>query len=88
MALNVERILEIKGINKAKLSELLGRGENRSYATNLLKSPSLTSLEKIAEALEVDIVELFDPIDAKKDTEPIYRKDDTGKEIIIGYLKK
>lgn len=88
MGLNVERILEKKGINKAKLSELLGRGDNRSYATNLLKSPSLASLEKIAEALEVDIVELFDPVDEKRNTEPIYRKDADGKEIIIGYLKK
>ncbi|WP_061084551.1 helix-turn-helix domain-containing protein [Chryseobacterium indologenes] len=88
MGLNVERILEKKGINKAKLSELLGRGDNRSYATNLLKSPSLASLEKIAEALEVDIVELFDPVDEKRNTEPIYRKDADGKEIIIGYLMK
>lgn len=88
MGLNVERILEKKGINKAKLSELLGRGDNRSYATNLLKSPSLASLEKIAEALEVDIVELFDPIDEQANTEPIYRKDENGNEIIIGYLKK
>lgn len=88
MALNVERILEKKGINKAKLSELLGRPDNRSYATNLLKSPSLVSLEKIADALEVDIVELFDPLDEKKDTEPIYRKDDKGNEIIVGYLRK
>lgn len=88
MGLNVERILEKKGINKAKLSELLGRGDNRSYATNLLKSPSLASLEKIAEALEVDIVELFDPIDEQTNTEPIYRKDEKGNEIIVGYLKK
>lgn len=88
MALNVERLLEKKGINKAKLSELLGRGDNRSYATNLLKSPSLASLEKIAEALEVDIVELFDPIDEEQNTVPIYRKDEKGNEIIIGYLKK
>ncbi|AQW96667.1 hypothetical protein BBD31_01590 [Elizabethkingia anophelis] len=88
MALNVERILEKKGINKAKLAELLGRGDNRSYATNLLKSPSLASLEKIAEVLEVDIVELFDPIDREKDSDPIYTKDESGKEIIIGYLKK
>lgn len=88
MGLNVERLLEKKGINKAKLSELLGRGDNRSYATNLLKSPSLASLEKIAEALDVDIVELFDPVDDKKETDPIYRKDENGKDIIIGYLKK
>lgn len=87
MALNVERILEKKGLNKAKLSELLGRGDNRSYATNLLKSPSLVSLEKIAEALNVDIVELFDPVDEKSDTIPIYKKEG-GKEIVVGFLKK
>ena len=88
MGLNVERILEKKGINKAKLSELLGRPDNRSYATNLLKSPSLVSLEKIAEALQVDIVELFDPVDEKKETDPIYKKTESGEEIIVGYLKK
>jgi transcriptional regulator with XRE-family HTH domain len=84
MGLNVDRILEKKSLNRAKLSELLGRGDNRSYVTNLLKTPSLASLEKIAEALEVDIVELFDPVDEKKDTEPIYKKDSTGKVVIIG----
>ncbi|OPC76182.1 hypothetical protein BAZ12_19425 [Elizabethkingia miricola] len=88
MGLNVERILEKKGLNKAKLAELLGRGDNRSYVTNLLKSPSLVSLEKIAEVLDVDIVELFDPINREKDSAPIYTKDESGKEIIIGYLKK
>gem|GEM_PF-5116686 len=37
MALNVERLLEKKGINKAKLSELLGRGDNRSLCNKLVK---------------------------------------------------
>jgi len=44
------------------------------YATNLLKSPSLASVEKIAEALEVDIVELFDPVDEEKNTKGRERK--------------
>ncbi|MEL7678142.1 helix-turn-helix transcriptional regulator [Elizabethkingia meningoseptica] len=85
MSLNVERVLKSKGLNKAKLAELLGRGDNRSYVTNLLKSPSLATLEKIAEVLNVDIVELFDPLDSG---DPIYKKDENGNEIIIGYLKK
>ncbi len=88
MGLNIERVLKEKGLNKAKLSELLGREDNRSYATNLLKSPSLASLEKIANALEVDISELFDPVNREQDLTPIYKKDENGKEIVIGFLKK
>lgn len=59
MGLNIERVLKNKGLNKAKLTEMLGKS-NRSYVTNLIKSPSYSSLEKIAEVLNVDIVELFD----------------------------
>ena len=60
MGLNIEKVLHQKGLNKAKLAELLGRKDNRSYVTNLLKSPSYASLEKIADVLEVDVKDLFD----------------------------
>ena len=60
MGLNIEKVLHQKGLNKAKLAELLGRKDNRSYVTNLLKSPSYASLEKIADVLGVDVKDLFD----------------------------
>lgn len=65
MPLNIDRVLKAKGLNKAKLAELMGKGDNRSYVTNLLRSPTLSSLEKIAEALDVPVVELFDDIREK-----------------------
>ena len=44
-------------------------------------------LEKIAKALNVRVSDLL--IEEEKEVlEPIYKKDDSGNEIIIGFLKK
>lgn len=59
MGLDVDRILKNKSLSRSKLADLLG--SNRSYVTNALKNPTIETLEKIANALEVDIRELFTP---------------------------
>lgn len=83
--LNVDRILKAKGINRAKLSEMLGKGDNRSYVSNILNGkPNLETLQRIAEVLEVDISDLFE----RPNEVPIYTKDEAGNEKIIGWLKK
>lgn len=69
MGLDIERVLNEKGLNKAKLAEMLGRGDNRSYVSNLLKNPTLKTLEAIANALDVDIKDLFNT--TKKDKKTI-----------------
>lgn len=83
MSLNVDAVLERKGLNRSKLAGLLGRKNNRSYVTNILKNPTVGTLEKIATALNVDVVELFDS-NFEEGMKPIYDQD--GK--VIGYLKK
>ena len=72
--LDVERILKEKGLNKSKLAELLGT-DNRSYVSNLLNNnPTLSSLQKIADVLEVDVKDLF--VSEKESVStPIYIKD-------------
>jgi transcriptional regulator with XRE-family HTH domain len=59
MGLDVDNILKSKGLTRSKLAELLG--SNRSYVTNALKNPTLETLGKFANALDVDIRELFTP---------------------------
>lgn len=59
MGLNIDRILERKGLNRSKLSELLGK-KNRSYVTNALKNPTLKTLEDISNVLGVSVRDLFD----------------------------
>ena len=83
--LDVERILKEKGLNKSKLAELLGT-DNRSYVSNLLNNnPTLSSLQKIADVLEVDVKDLF--VSEKESVStPIYIKDKEGNEKIIGYI--
>lgn len=82
--LDIERILKEKGLNKAKLAELLGT-DNRSYVTNLLNNPTLSSLQKITDVLDVEVKDLF-VSEKEKTITPIYIKDKSGNEKIIGYV--
>ena len=85
--LDVDSILKEKGLNRADLAKLLGKGDNRSYVTNVLNgNPNLKTLQEIALALDVEVRDLFS-VD-KKGVTPIYIKDEHGKEIEIGFLKK
>lgn len=85
MNFRIEELMSLKGFNNVKLAKELG--VTRSTITNNLKKPTLETLEKIAKALDVKVSDLI--VEEKDDKlEPIYKKDETGKEIVIGFLKK
>lgn len=56
--LRVKEICKEKGITQKALAELMGVAEV-SLSRSIKGNPSLETLEKIANALEVDIIELF-----------------------------
>jgi len=63
---NVTRILEDRGLTHAFLAEQLGMERTHvSRALRGVNSPRLVFVEKVATALEVDIRELFEPIQKK-----------------------
>ena len=62
MELRIREILESKDIKVSSLAETVGiTRANMSNIVNGKSTPSLETLEKIANALEVDITELFGP---------------------------
>ena len=62
MELRIREILESKDIKVSSLAETFGiTRANMSNIVNGKSTPSLETLEKIANALEVDITELFAP---------------------------
>jgi len=85
MKFRIKEVMNLKGFNNVKLANELG--VTRSTISNNLKNPTLETLEKIAKALNVRVSDLL--IEEEKEVlEPIYKKDDSGNEIIIGFLKK
>ncbi|MCT3817843.1 helix-turn-helix transcriptional regulator [Elizabethkingia anophelis] len=84
--LRIKEVLKEKKLSQIDLAEKLDIttvGLNKIINGN----PTVDTLLKISEALDVDVRELISP--SKDDnSEPIYTKDESGKEIIIGYLKK
>lgn len=62
MELRIREILESKEVKVSSLAETVGiTRANMSNIVNGKSTPSLETLEKIANALEVDITELFVP---------------------------
>ena len=82
--LDIERILQEKGISRSKLAELMGT--NRSYVTNVLakNNPTVETLNRIADAIDVDVVDLFRR--KNENRTPFYTKDENGHDVVIGYL--
>ncbi len=63
---NVTRILETRGMTHAHLAEALEMERTHvSRALRGVNSPRLVFVEKVANALEVDIRDLFEPIPKK-----------------------
>jgi len=92
MKLNIEKVMKEKGFTAITLSEEMSKkGTPLSRITigsiiNQNSSPKLETLQSIADTLEVPLFALFDdytPIGM----EPLYRKDDSGQFIEIGFLK-
>lgn len=85
MNLRIKEICKEQGIMLKDLADKINITEV-GLSKSLNGNPTVGRLEEIAKALNVDFLELFE----KRSTEekPIYTKDESGKEIIIGYLKK
>lgn len=83
--LRIKEILKEKGITQTELAGTLGIsqvGLNKLINGN----PSLSSLERIATALNVSVKELFD--DNPDDFITLYRKDEDGNFIEFGRVNK
>lgn len=83
--LRIKEILKEKGITQTELAGTLGIsqvGLNKLINGN----PSLSSLERIATALNVSVKELFD--DNPDDFITLYRKDDKGGFVEFGQVRK
>ena len=86
--LRLKELLREKGISGKELAEKLNVSENTvSFIANGKQQPRFELLKNIADVLEVDIRELFKST-KDNDLEPIYKRDESGELIVIGYLKK
>lgn len=68
LIMEIERILKEKGLSKAALANMIGA--QRQNINNLLTNPKLSTLEKIADALDVPVWQLLTPeleINGKED---------------------
>lgn len=84
--LRIKEVLKEKKMSQIELAEKLDIttvGLNKIINGN----PTIDTLFKISEALDIDIRELISP-SKESNMEAIFRKDENGNEIIIGYLKK
>ena len=83
MKFKIKEVMQVKGFNNSKLADTLG--VTRGTITNNLKNPSLETLEKIASTIGVKVRDLLDEVE-DEELQPIYTKDENGKEMMIGYL--
>ena len=89
----LKQFLDDRNITIAELqSKIKEKGNylSRTSLSNILNdknSPSVDNLEIIAEALNINIRELFQS-EIQDQFNPIYIKDETGNFKEIGYLKK
>jgi transcriptional regulator with XRE-family HTH domain len=93
MKLNIDKVLKEKGLSAVGLSELMaakGNPLSRISIGSIINgnsSPKLETLQDIAMALEIPLCDLFDGYYVPKESTPIFKKDDNGNYIEIGYLK-
>lgn len=59
MELKIKEILKSKGMTSAQLAERLGITKG-ALSNSINKNPTLSTLEKIADALDVSIIDLFE----------------------------
>lgn len=59
MELRIKEILKSKGMTSAQLAEQLGITKG-AFSNSINKNPTLSTLEKIADALEVSVTDLFE----------------------------
>lgn len=85
MKLRIKEICDEKGIMQKDLAEKINITEV-GLSKSLNGNPTLQRLIEIADALQVPFLELFEK--NPNQGEPIYKKDEKGNEILIGFLKK
>jgi len=91
MTLIIKEVLERKGVSIAKLIQLLeakGFSLSRVAISNIINgksSPKVSTLEEIAEALEMNAVDFFE---SNEDSTPIYQRNEDGTYKEIGKLNK
>lgn len=92
MKLNIEKVMKKKGITAITLSEEMSKKDTplrRESIGSIIRgvtSPKLDTLQDIANALEVPLFALFDDY-TPNDMEPLYRKDESGEYVAIGFIK-
>lgn len=61
MSLRIDEVLEQKKVSVAELARMTGVERSTMYTTIKRGNPTFETLEKIAQALEVPITDLFEP---------------------------
>ena len=89
--MNIEDLLKQRGLSKSAFADLVG--VKKQNINNLLKNPTLETIGKFAEALNVEIYELFKSKEeiveeAKKKQEHSIPCPYCGKPINVSLLKK
>ena len=86
MILQLKEILKEKKISQKDLAAKTGLTTVTINNIVLNGNPTIETLEKIANALNLNIVDLFTPVEKNKNV-PIFIKDKNGDDKIIGYLE-
>lgn len=89
--MNIEDLLKERGLSKSAFADLVG--VKKQNINNLLKNPTLETLGKFAEALNIEMYELFKSKEeivenVKKELENSIPCPYCGKPIDISLLKK
>ncbi len=83
--LDIKSMIKQKGYSVTSLAEKLGMTQI-SLSRIINGNPTIETLQKIANALDVEVVELFAPIN-NKDEETLFIHRD-GKYEPVGFIKK
>lgn len=84
--LRIKEVLKEKGITLKDLAAMLGI-TNVALSRTINGNPTIETLRKIAEALDIDVRELITPTKEKTTTAtPLYIKNEVGGLISVGTL--
>ncbi|WP_172917908.1 helix-turn-helix domain-containing protein [Capnocytophaga canis] len=84
--LRIKEVAKSKGISISELADKLGV-TRVGMSKTINGNPTIETLLKIANVLEVDVRDLIEPT-TSTDTTPLYIKDDNGNLVEVGSLNK
>ncbi|AWL79343.1 MULTISPECIES: helix-turn-helix domain-containing protein [Capnocytophaga] len=84
--LRIKEIAKSKGVSISELAEKLGV-TRVGISKTINGNPTIETLLKIANVLEVDVRDLIEPTTSTATT-PLYIKDDNGNLVEVGSLNK